>query len=156
MWFNKLCKIKQLKSNYINIKINGRKPQDKKTISSAIRYRINQEIKFLYCKKQHLNQRLYYLHLEGAHQYGGMWQRIQEYIDEQISRLMDNIYQKLNKKLDTLTNQTDTKHDNNKNASKFQARIINLTNLRFTKEQIKTSSLGPNYAIEKEPKQYIN
>ena len=85
-----------------------------------------------------------------------MWQRIQEYIDEQISRLMDNIYQKLNKKLDTLTNQTDTKHDNNKNAFKFQARIINLTNLRFTKEQIKTSSLGPNYAIEKEPKQYIN
>ena len=69
---------------------------------------------------------------------------------------MDNIYQRLNKKLDTLTNHTNTKHDNKKNASKFQARIINLTNIRFTKEQIKTLSLGPNYAIEKEPKQYIN
>jgi len=36
------------------------------------RFRINQEIKFQYRKKQHLNQRLYYLHLEGAHQYNGM------------------------------------------------------------------------------------
>ena len=99
IWFNKLCKLKHLKQNYINVKINGRKPQDKKTTINAIRYRINQEIKFLYRKKQHLNQRLYYLRvqLEGAHQYKCMWQHLQEYIDEQISRLMDNLYQKLNK-----------------------------------------------------------
>jgi len=45
-----------------------KKPQDKKTTINAIRFRINQEIKFLYCKKQNLNQRLFYLHLEGAHQ----------------------------------------------------------------------------------------
>jgi len=30
IWFNKMCTIKQLKPNYINIKINGQKPQDKK------------------------------------------------------------------------------------------------------------------------------
>jgi len=30
IWFNKMCKIKQLKPNYISIKINGQKPQDKK------------------------------------------------------------------------------------------------------------------------------
>ena len=146
------AKIKQLKPNYINIKINGQKPQDKKTTINAIRFRINQEIKFLYRKKQHLNQQLYYLYLEGAHQYNGMWQHIQQFIDEQISRLMDNLYKKLNKKLDALTNQTSTKHDNNKNASKFQSWQINLTNTIFTKEQIQTLSLGPNYAIEQEPK----
>jgi len=50
MWFNEMCKIKQLKPNYINIKINGHKPQDKKTTINAIRFRINQEIKFLYRK----------------------------------------------------------------------------------------------------------
>ena len=97
MWFYKVCKIKQLKPKYINIKINGQKPQYKKTTINDIRYRLNQEIKFLYRKKQHLNQRLYCLHLEGAHQYNGMWQHIQEYIDEQISRLMNNLYRKLNK-----------------------------------------------------------
>jgi len=67
-------------------------------VVKSLDYFTNQEIKFLYRKKQRLNQRLYYLHLEGAHQYNGMWQHVQEYIDEQISRLMDNLYQKLNKK----------------------------------------------------------
>ena len=105
MRFNKMCKIKQLKPNYINIKLNGQKPQDKRTTINAIRFRINQEIKFLFHKKQHLNQRRYCLHLEGAHKYNGMWRHIQEYIDAEISRLMDSLYQKLNKKLDALTNQ---------------------------------------------------
>jgi len=69
---------------------------------------------------------------------------------------MDNLHQKLNKKLAALTNQTGTKHDNNKNASKFQSQLITLTNIKFTKQQIQTLSLGPNYAIEQEPKQYIS
>jgi hypothetical protein len=34
--------------------------------------------------------------------------------------------------------------------------IINLSDVRFTKEQIRTLSLGPKCAIEKEPKRYIN
>jgi len=55
IWFNKLCKIKQLKPNYINIKINAQKPQDKRTTINAVAFRINQEIKFLYRKKQNLN-----------------------------------------------------------------------------------------------------
>ena len=51
IWFNKMCRIKQVKPNYINIKINGQKQQDRKTTAQAIRYRINQEIRFLYQKK---------------------------------------------------------------------------------------------------------
>ena len=73
---------------------------------------------------------------------------------------MDNIYQKLNKKLDTLTTQADTRHGNNTSTdtstSKFQTRIINLTNVKFTKEHMKILSLGPNYAMGKEPKHYIH
>jgi len=61
---------------------------------------------------------------------------------------MDNLYQKLNKKLDASINQISTKHDNNKKASIFQSRLINLTNIKFTTEQIQTLSLGPNYATE--------
>jgi len=72
------CAVKQLKPNYINIKVNGRKPQDKKTTINAIKFRTNQEIKFLYCKKHNLNQQLHHLHLEGTHQYNGMWQHIQD------------------------------------------------------------------------------
>ena len=61
----------------------------------------------------------------------------------------------LNKKLDALINQPNTRH-NNGNAPKFQPRLINLTNIKFTKEQVQTLFLGPNYALEQEPKQYIN
>jgi len=49
IWFNKLCKIRHLKPSYINIKINGKKSQDKKNTANAIKYRMNQEIRFLYC-----------------------------------------------------------------------------------------------------------
>ena len=58
---------------------------------------------------------------------------------------MDNVYQKLNKKLDALTAQTNTGRDNNTNTNKFQTRIISLTNVKFTKEHTKILSLGPNY-----------
>jgi len=62
-------KVKQVKPVYVNFKINGRKQQDRKTTTQAIRYRINQEIKFLYRKKQHSNQQLYNIHLECAQHY---------------------------------------------------------------------------------------
>jgi len=39
VWFNKMCKIKHLKPNYLNIKVNGNKSQDKKTTTNAIKYR---------------------------------------------------------------------------------------------------------------------
>jgi hypothetical protein len=52
IWFNRICKIKHLKPNYINIKIKGHKPQDKKTTIYATRFRINQEIKLFYRKER--------------------------------------------------------------------------------------------------------
>jgi hypothetical protein len=85
-----------------------------------------------------------------------MWQHIQGCIDQKTHEIMEGLYQKLNRKLDTLTKQI-SKHNSKQNTSKFQSRLINLTNIKFTKEQIQTPSLGPpNYAIEKEPKMYIN
>jgi len=51
LWFNKMCTIKHLRPKYIHFKTNGKTPQDRKTASNAVRFRINQEIKFLYCKK---------------------------------------------------------------------------------------------------------
>jgi hypothetical protein len=84
-----------------------------------------------------------------------MWQHIQNYIDQQINKIMENQYQKLNKNLDTLSNQT-PKDNTKQKINNFKTRIINLSDTRFTREQIQTLSLGPNYAIEMEPKQCIN
>ena len=83
-----------------------------------------------------------------------MWQHIQDDIDQQIHNMMERLYQKLNKKLDALTIQN-SKHNSKQNKPNFQSRLINLTDIKVTKEQIQTLSLGPNYTMEKEPKCYI-
>jgi glutamate-1-semialdehyde aminotransferase len=68
---------------------------------------------------------------------------------------MDTLYQELNQKLDRLTNQIQTIHHNSKNTH-TQPRVINLTNITFTREHSHTLAMGPNYALEKDPKRYIN
>jgi len=156
IWFNKTCKTKQIKPNYINIKISGRTHQDRKTTNNAIRYRINQEIKFLYRKKQHLNQQLYHKHLECANLYQGMWQHIYEHIDQQLHIIMNTQYTKLNKKLDKLVYQKNNQHNRQEKPTQFTPRLINLTNVKLTKEQIHTLSYGPNFAIEQTPNKFIN
>jgi hypothetical protein len=92
LWFNKMCKIKQLKPNYIHIKINNSRLQDKKTRAFAIRYRINQEIKFLYCKKPKLNAQLYQLHLQCAYQCNGVWQHIYDTIDDKLTQHLKQVH----------------------------------------------------------------
>jgi len=62
----KYVKKKQLTTKYIHIKINGNNMHTKNTKIAATKYRLNQEIKFLYCKKQKLNEKLYKIHLECA------------------------------------------------------------------------------------------
>jgi tRNA U34 5-carboxymethylaminomethyl modifying GTPase MnmE/TrmE len=68
---------------------------------------------------------------------------------------MDTLYQKLNKELDIQIKQTQTTHSNIKNTN-TPPRLINLTNTTFTRQHIHTLALGPNYALEKDAKDYIN
>ena len=84
-----------------------------------------------------------------------MWQHIQTIIDRLLHYIKENQYKKLNKKLDALSNHG-SRHHNKQKAIQFQSKVINLSNTHFTKEQINILSLGPNYAIEKEPKKYIS
>jgi hypothetical protein len=80
---------------------------------------------------------------------------MQNYIDSRLNEKMDTLYQKLNKKLDRLSKQHQTTHHNNKNAN-TAPRLINLTNVTFTREQTHTLTRGPNYALENDPKRYAN
>ena len=50
--YNKTCRIKQLIPTYVNIRVNGNNPRGQRTKNAAIRYRINQELKFQYKKKK--------------------------------------------------------------------------------------------------------
>jgi hypothetical protein len=58
IWFNKTCRDKELTPNFRNIRINGNNRQRINTIRAAVCNQLNQEIKFLYNKKQKLNEQL--------------------------------------------------------------------------------------------------
>jgi hypothetical protein len=120
-----------------------------------VRFRINQEIKILYCKKQNLKVQLYRIHLDCVNQCKNAWQHIQNSIDDKLNHKMDTLYQKLNKKLDNLIKQLQTTHNNIKNPN-TPHKLINLTNTIFTKEHTHILALGTKYALSKVPKVYIN
>ena len=73
IWYNKICRLKQLTQTYINIHRNGNNKQCQRTKRAATQYRLNQEIKFLYTKKQKLNEQLYKLFLICADSWQNMW-----------------------------------------------------------------------------------
>jgi len=84
----------------VNIRVNGNNPRCQRTKNAAIRYRINQELKFQYAKKQQLNEQLYKIHLECTTLWPTTWQLIQSIIDSKIQQQIEEHYQRLNKKLD--------------------------------------------------------
>jgi len=106
IWYNKVCRTMGLQPNYIPIRINGQTPRDKKTKQKALIYRLNQEIKYLYQKKQLLNRNFYHQHLDATYHYKGMWQHALKEIDKQNNKYMESRYKTLNKKLDNLKKQT--------------------------------------------------
>jgi len=85
-----------------------------------------------------------------------MWQCVRNIIESKLSEDMNILYEKFNRKLDSLTQQTRSVYKHKEYTQTERSRIINLTNITFTKEQINTLKLGPQYAIEKNPKLYIN
>jgi len=109
IWFNKTCRAKQLTPNYINIKVSGNNIKAERTRKSAIRHRINQELKFQYAKKQRINEQLYKIHLVCANNWPTTWQMIQAVMDNNIQTQMEKHYTNLNKKLDNLIKRDERK-----------------------------------------------
>jgi hypothetical protein len=84
-----------------------------------------------------------------------MWQCVQYNIDSKLNADMDLLYTKLNRKLDALTQHARIDNKLKEHTQMENNRVINMSNITFTKEQISTLKLGPQYAIERNPKQYI-
>jgi len=108
-----VCKIKQLKPNYIHFRTNSKTIRDRRTATHAIKYQINRELKFLYCEKQILYTQLYKLHLECVHQCNSVWQLIYNSIETKLNHILDTLYHRLNKKLNKLTQQSQTTQTHN-------------------------------------------
>jgi len=72
-------------------------------MKAVVRFRINQGIKFLYIKKQKLNEQLYGLHLNCATYWNKSCPYIQDQLEQKLHKETDALYNKLNKKTDNLT-----------------------------------------------------
>ena len=151
IWYNKKCKINGITPNYINIKVNGNNKQSQRTKETAIRYRINQEIKFLHNKKRYINHQLYEAHLTGANEWNNIWTTLEQNSDTCLNKEMEKNYTNLNKKLDRLTRQQkkETKQTYHNDETQFHERTVNLTTIKFDKEEKILIDKGVQYSIEK-------
>jgi hypothetical protein len=48
VWYNEICRAEQLQPKYINIRVNGNSRRSLNTKNTAVKYRIDQELKHLY------------------------------------------------------------------------------------------------------------
>jgi hypothetical protein len=85
IWFNKVCRQEQLQPIYTHVNVSGTSRQSNNTKKAAVRYRLSQEIKFLYRKKSTLNTQLYKAHLEGANYWISLWPIVQSSISQKVS-----------------------------------------------------------------------
>ena len=91
IWFNKICKIEHLTPNYIHITVNGNNQKSTNTKNAATKYRLNQELKYLYKKKAVLNQQLYNAHIKCANYWQNTWFCIQTSINEKVNKFDQHI-----------------------------------------------------------------
>jgi len=101
--------------------------------------RVREEIKFLYMKKQQLNKKLYYLHLNIANARGNSWYYIQDTIEAKLNKLISEKYERLETKLQKLSQEqtrTPKTHHN------FYPRVVNKSNITFTNNEITLLNKG--------------
>ena len=88
-----------------------------------------------------------------------MWQYIQTTINTQLDKVMDTVYHRLNRKLDAIQKQTHNKITSATTKHTFYTNLVNLKQTEFSKDQINTSQLRLDYALEEKTKtvyKYVN
>jgi hypothetical protein len=152
IYFNRQCLKKQLTPKYANIKIPNTSPAHKYTQQKAATMRIKDEIKYLYSKKQDLNQQIYHLHLSLAHTWSNTWHYIYETIEGELNREAKAKYKALDKKLDHLRKtQSYTPHS----TQSFYPRLINNTDILFSKNELNLLHKGLKYNLHTKPKDWV-
>ena len=118
---------------YANLKFTNTSPAAQVTANKAQILRVKNEIKFLYKRKDKLNQELYTAHLKAANEWGSLWSYIQDSTHENINQEMDKKYQSLDKKIRKLVN---TQNQRPTARTEFYPRVVNKTEICFTDEEL--------------------
>jgi len=140
IYFNQQCLRKKLTPNFARIKIPSYSPAAKATIVKTQTIKVREEIKFLYMKKQQLNKKLYYLHLNIANTWGNSWCYIRDTIETKLNKLIGEKYERLETKLQEQTRTPKTHHN-------FYPRVVNKSNITFTNNDITLLNKGLKYNL---------
>jgi hypothetical protein len=89
-------------------------------------------MKFLYTRKQALNETLYKIHLKVTSEWGKTWNSINQYITQKLDKRMGIKYKTIHNKTRKLSSIPQT----NKTPNTFYKRTENLTKIPFTGEEI--------------------
>jgi hypothetical protein len=99
IYFNQQCLTKKIVPNYANIKILHTSPATQVTQKKVHITRIKDEIKFLYRKKQKLNNDLYKIHLKPAQEWSNMWYTILDSINDVVNHDLEKKYKSIDMKI---------------------------------------------------------
>ena len=91
-YFNRQCLIKKIIPKYANIKIPYTSPATHAKQKKIHTIRLKDEIKFLYKKKEKLNNDLYNIHLKAAQEWGNTWYIILDSIHDSINHELEKKY----------------------------------------------------------------
>jgi hypothetical protein len=111
--------------------------------------RIKDELRFLHIKKQKLNHQLFILHLSLANARGKFWPYIQEAIEDTLQKTTRSKYKTLDSKLLRLTQQQTTTP---KDPHPFFPRVVNNTDITFSKTELDLLNKGPRYNLHTKSK----
>jgi hypothetical protein len=104
---------KNLIPKYAHIKIPEYNEAAIKTTQAQV-LRIQNEIKFLYIKKEHLNKQLYHIHIHNANIWQKTWNNIEEAINYKLQHEMKITHLKQQQKINNMeTIQTTRMRSNN-------------------------------------------
>jgi hypothetical protein len=90
IYFNKQCLVKKITPAYANIKLPNTSPAACTTQKKIHVMRIKDELRFLYKKKQKLNNDLYKIHLKAAQEWGNSWYFILDSIIDSTTRELES------------------------------------------------------------------
>jgi hypothetical protein len=88
IWFNQTCQNRNIIPRYANITQRGTSNATKLTQRQAIKLRIKNEIKYLYIKKQNINNQLYKLHLKNVQFWHTNWTTIEKITNDRLNKLI--------------------------------------------------------------------
>jgi hypothetical protein len=119
--------------------------------------RIQNEIKFLYKKKQQLNKELYTSHLFNAKYWKNTWNHIEQCRTNKLHIEIENKIKNKNKKLDNIKKANNKENSDSISKPNVQFyTILVKTNIAFSQTERSLLEKGLKYNLHYKDKQWIN